>query len=439
MWTSAAHKCCRNRRGSSLHWNDNVVANFSLPPLYCDMQTRPKTYTVTEITRLIKTTLEQSYHDIWVEGEISNYHLHSSGHRYFNLKDEHAVIRVTIWRSVGAYLRFEPEDGQKVLVYGDITVYEKGGNYQLNCRKLVPVGVGELELAFRQLYEKLSAEGLFEEERKKEIPRYVSKIGIVTSPTGAAIRDIIQIAQRRNDAVELVVYPAQVQGDGAENTIAAGIAYFNSRRDIDVIIVGRGGGSLEDLWPFNTEIAVRAIASSKLPIVSAVGHEVDVTLSDLTADLRAPTPSAAAELVVWSRRDYLESVRGNLARQASLLHSLVAGAHQGLKGLLDRPVFARPMDIILQRQQYIDGLVARLLTAGKNSFEKLGNRLSLSMSRLDALSPLKILGRGYSFSRKLPGRMVLRSVADIRPGDRMETILSDGHVVSLIEDTVKER
>jgi len=403
------------------------------------MQTQPRTYTVTEITRLIKTTLEQSYQDIWVEGEISNYHLHSSGHRYFNLKDEHAVIRVTIWRPIGAYLRFEPEDGQKVLVHGDITVYEKGGSYQLNCHKLVPVGVGELELAFRQLYEKLAAEGLFDEDRKKKIPRYVSRIGIVTSPTGAAIRDIIQIAQRRNDAIELVIYPAQVQGDGAEYTIADGIAHFNGRRDIDVVIVGRGGGSLEDLWPFNTEITVRAIAASKIPIVSAVGHEVDVTLSDLVADLRAPTPSAAAELVVWSKRDYLELVHAHLIRQASLLHSLVVGARQTLKAFLDRPVFTRPYDVILQRQQYLDSLAGRLHIAGKNSLEKLKSRLSLSMSRLDALSPLKILGRGYSVSRKLPGKTLLKSVVDIHPGDRMETILSDGRVVSLIEDVVKKR
>ncbi|MFQ6008837.1 MAG: exodeoxyribonuclease VII large subunit, partial [Candidatus Zixiibacteriota bacterium] len=287
-------------------------------PLYSDMHMQPQAYTVTEITRLIKSTLEESFYDIWVEGEISNYHLHSSGHRYFNLKDENAVIRVTLWRSIGAYLKFEPEDGQKVLVYGNITVYERGGNYQLNCQKLVPVGVGELELAFRQLYEKLSAEGLFDEERKKKIPQYAFQIGIVTSPTGAAIRDIIQIARRRNDSVTLLIYPAQVQGDGAEYTIAAGIEYFNSRDDIDLLIVGRGGGSLEDLWPFNTEVTVRAIAASRIPVISAVGHEVDVTLSDLVADLRAPTPSAASELAVWSKREFLELVDSNLRRQASL-------------------------------------------------------------------------------------------------------------------------
>jgi exodeoxyribonuclease VII large subunit len=403
------------------------------------MHTQPQAYTVTEITRLIKSTLEESFYDLWVEGEISNYHHHTSGHRYFNLKDENAVIRVTLWRSVGAYLRFEPEDGQKVLVFGNVSVYEKGGQYQLNCRKIVPVGVGELEIAFRQLYEKLSAEGLFDEDRKQELPRFPAKIGIVTSPTGAAVRDIIQIARRRNDAVALILYPAQVQGDGAEDTVASGIKYFNCRNDIDLIIVGRGGGSLEDLWPFNTEISVRAIAASQLPVVSAVGHEVDVTLSDLAADLRAPTPSAAAELAVWSKQEFLDSVSSNLVRQASLLGAAVASARQNLSALLRRPVFLRPLDLILQHQQYLDNLTRQLYTAGKNSFDRHKNRLLLSVSRLDALSPLKILARGYSVSRELPRRRLLKSVLDIRIGQRMETVLSDGQLVSLVEEIVKRK
>jgi exodeoxyribonuclease VII large subunit len=398
------------------------------------MHTPPRAYTVTEITRLIKNTLEESFYDIWVEGEISNYHLHSSGHRYFNLKDENAVIKVTLWRSIGFSLKFEPEDGQKVLVYGNITVYEKGGNYQLNCQKIVPVGVGELELAFRQLYEKLAAEGLFDEDRKKEIPPYPTKIGIVTSPTGAAVRDIIQIARRRNDAVELILYPAQVQGDGAEHTIAAGIEYFNSRDDIDVIIVGRGGGSLEDLWPFNTEIAVRAIAASRIPIISAVGHEVDTTLADFAADLRAPTPSAASELAVWSKQEYLDTLRRHVMRQADLLSALVDNARRNLAALLGRPVFLRPLDLVLQRQQYLDGLSQRLYLAGKNCFEKQRNRLLLFVSRLDTLSPLKILARGYSVCRRLSDKKLVRSVDEVRVQERIETTLTDGRVVSFIEN-----
>ncbi len=403
------------------------------------MQQQPQAYTVTAVTRMIKTALEESFYDIWVEGEISNYIHHSSGHRYFNLKDENAVLKVTLWRSLGAYLKFEPENGQKVLVYGNITVYEKGGQYQLNCRKIVPVGIGALELAFRQLHEKLSREGLFDEDLKKEIPAYPQKIGVVTSPTGAAIRDIIQIARRRNDAVQLIIYPAQVQGEGAESTIKAGIEYFNTRDDIDVIVTGRGGGSLEDLWPFNTETAVRAIAASEIPVVSAVGHEIDTTLSDLVADLRAPTPSAAAELVVWSKQEFTAQVEGNLLRQARLLSGLVQQGRHSLRSLLSRTVFARPHDLVYQKQQHLDGLVRVLTAAGKNCFERHRNRVSLLMSRLEALSPLKILSRGYSVSRKLPRAELLKTVNDILAGDRMETILADGRVISFVEQVKKSK
>lgn len=403
------------------------------------METATQAYTVTAITRRIKEALEDSLQGVWIEGEVSNYLHHGSGHRYLNLKDERATIKLTIWKSVGAYLKFEPENGQKVLAYGDITVYEKGGSYQLNCRKLVPVGVGELELAFRQLHEKLEAEGLFAAERKAAMPLFPQKIGIVTSPTGAAIRDIIQIARRRNNSVELIIYPAQVQGDGAEKTIAAGIEYFNSRKDIDIIITGRGGGSLEDLWPFNTEVTVRAIAASRIPVISAVGHEVDTTLADLVADLRAPTPSAAAELAVWSKREMAERLAYFSHRQASLLDRLVKAARSELSALMDRPVFARPLDLIVQRQQQLDSLTRALGSAGKNSFEKHKNRLSLSLARLESLSPLKILARGYAVSRKLPQGNLIRSVKDILPGDRMETVLADGRVKSFVEEVKTDK
>ena len=386
---------------------------------------------------MIKTALEESFFDLWVEGEISNYLHHGSGHRYFNLKDENAVLRVTLWRSVGTRLQFEPENGQKVLAYGDISVYEKGGSYQLNCKKLVPVGVGPLEIAFRQLHEKLSKEGLFDDDRKRPLPSYPMKIGVVTSPTGAAIRDIIQIARRRNNAVQLIIYPAQVQGDGAEETIAAGLAYFNTREDIDLIITGRGGGSLEDLWPFNTELAVRAIADSRIPVISAVGHEIDVTLSDLAADLRAPTPSAAAELAVWSQREFRQDLRSIIVDQAGYLQGLVETSQHHLAGLLTRPVYTRPSDMIDQRRQYVDNMSRLLTAAGKNRFDVLKNSLSLRLSRLDALSPLKVLARGYAVSRKLPRRQLIQSADDVLPGDRMETILSDGRLISFVEEVKK--
>jgi exodeoxyribonuclease VII large subunit len=402
------------------------------------MPREQKAYTVTAITRMIKTALEESFFDLWVEGEISGYIHHSSGHRYFNLKDENAVIRVTLWRSVGATLRFEPENGQKMRVYGDISVYEKGGNYQLNCRQIVPVGVGPLELAFRQLYERLSKEGLFEESRKRPIPRYPQTIGVVTSPTGAAIRDIIQISRRRNRTVQLILYPAQVQGDGAEQTIAAGIDYFNTREDVDLVIIGRGGGSLEDLWPFNSEVTVRAIVRSRIPVISAVGHEIDVTLSDLASDLRAPTPSAAAELAVWSGAEFEDLVQTSLYRQASRLNLLVTRARQNLAALVQRPVFIRPFEMVHQRQQYLDNLVRVMTMAGKKRFQEHQNALSLLLTKLEGLSPLKILARGYSVSRRLPDGLVLVGSADISPGQRMETRLSSGRVISLVEEINKK-
>jgi len=388
---------------------------------------------------MIKSTLEESFRSLWVEGEISNYLHHSSGHRYLNLKDEKAVLKVTIWRSVGPSLDFEPRNGQKVLAFGDIAVYEKGGQYQLNCRRLVPVGVGALEIAFRQLREKLTGEGLFDDDRKQAMPDYPETIGVVTSPTGAAVRDIIQIARRRNDSVKLIVYPAQVQGDGAEETIKAGIEYFNTRNDIDLIITGRGGGSLEDLWPFNTETTVRAIASSRIPIITGVGHEIDTTLADMVADKRAPTPSAAAELAVWSKEEYRRRIDTNLVRQVNLLDGIAEIARGRLTGLLGRLPFARPFDLIRQKQQYQDNLVRLLVAAGKNNFEKHRNRLSLAVSRLDTLSPLKILDRGYSVSRKLPRKSLLKSIDQIASGEKIETILADGRLVSSVEITEKTK
>lgn len=403
------------------------------------MTTPPKAYTVTAITRMIKTALEETFLDIWVEGEISGYLHHTSGHRYLTLKDENAVIKVVMWRAIGAYLKFEPKNGQKVRVRGDITVYEKGGNYQLSAKEILPVGIGPLELAFRQLYEKLSGEGLFDEVRKRPIPQFPSRIGIVTSPTGAAIRDIINIARRRNDSVQLVIYPAQVQGDGAEKTIAAGIAYFNTRDDIDLIIVGRGGGSLEDLWPFNTEVTVRAIVASTIPVVSAVGHEIDTTLSDMAADLRAPTPSAAAELVVWSKAEFREQIQGMLSSQASELQYLVDHARLELKSLMSRSVYIRPLDRVEQQQQRLDDTVRLLVFGGKMRLAEYRNALSLVLSRMDSLSPLKVLVRGYSVSRRLADGLVLKSVRDIRAGEQIETILADGRVVSTVDSATESR
>jgi exodeoxyribonuclease VII large subunit len=397
-----------------------------------------KPFTVTAITRMIKSALEEMYPDIWIEGEISGYIHHSSGHRYFSLKDQNAVLKCAMWRSVGAYLKFEPENGQKILCRGDITVYEKGGQYQLSCKEILPVGIGPLELAFRQLHEKLSKEGLFDEDRKRALPEFPTTIGIVTSPTGAAIRDIVQIATRRNDTVQLIIYPAAVQGTGAEETIAAGIRYFNTREDIDLIICGRGGGSLEDLWPFNTEITVRAIVDSRIPVVSAVGHEIDITLSDLASDLRAPTPSAAAELAVWSKQEFKERINGEVYLQTQRLQSMVKHARQELNSLLKRPVFERPLDLVNQRRQYVDQLTRLTTISGKNLFERHKNNLSLIMSRLDTLSPLKTLARGYSVTRDAKSGKVVTSIKNLSVGTQTETTVTDGRFRSTINEMIPE-
>jgi len=396
-----------------------------------------KIYSVTAITRRIKYTLEESFPQVWIEGEVSNYIHHGSGHRYLSLKDDNATIRLTIWRSVGRSLKFEPENGMKVRAFGDISVYEKGGSYQLNVRKLMPAGVGELEVAFRQLHEKLSAEGLFEAERKRVLPPYPKTVGIVTSPTGAAIRDIIQIARRRNRYVRLILYPALVQGKGAAESIAAGIEYFNERDDIDIIIIGRGGGSLEDLWAFNEELPVRAVAASGIPVVSAVGHEIDTTLADLAADLRAPTPSAAAELVVWDRRESVERLKGYLAALAHGLRITLESRQGELRHLVTSPVYRRPEELVREKQQHLDNLIRIFDNAGKNVLDKMRNSLSLNLSRLESLSPLGILRRGYAVLKDLSTGKTIRSVKKLKRDDRIEAVLSDGIATASIRDIKK--
>lgn len=393
-----------------------------------------KIYTVTAITRLIKYTLEESFPEVWVEGEISNYLHHSSGHRYLVLKDQNATIKLTIWRSVGQYLKFEPENGMKVRAFGSIAVYEKGGNYQLNVRKLMPVGVGDLEVAFRQLFEKLSKEGLFDDSLKKPLPEYPMTVGIVTSPTGAAIRDIINIARRRNDSVKLILYPAQVQGEGSEQTIIDGIKYFNSRADIDVVIIGRGGGSLEDLWAFNEEALVRAVVASEKPIVSGIGHEIDTTLSDLAADLRAPTPSAAAELSIWDKEDFFQHIVDCLSQMEYSTSQIFKRYRSDLLQYMNRPVYQRPEGAVRDREQTLDNLLRHFENAGKNILEKKKNILSLGLSRLESLSPLAILKRGYAVIKKMPGGETVKSIGDLSGGDVIESVLKDGSVMALVKE-----
>jgi exodeoxyribonuclease VII large subunit len=392
-----------------------------------------KIYTVTEITREIKGTLEASFPLIWVEGEISNYLFHSSGHRYFSLKDENAQIRCTLWKYRGEYLRFEPADGMKVTVQGSITVYERNGQYQLDVFDLIPAGVGKLEIAFQQLKEKLSQEGLFDEEHKKPIPLYPEAIGVVTSPTGAAIRDIVRIIRDRFPSVKIILRPVRVQGTGAAEEIAQAIKDFNTYGKIDVMIVGRGGGSLEDLWAFNEETVARSIYQSEIPIISAVGHEIDFTISDFVADLRAPTPSAAAQMAVPDGRVILAQMETQIRKLDSSLIGIIDYSEQRLKALKESYGLRRPFDIIAQRSQKMDEMHDWLLDSVKNYFEIKSNAVSLFKEKLKALSPTSVLKRGYSITRKLPELAVIKDASNLKTENRIEVRFSKGKIESKVE------
>ena len=392
-----------------------------------------KIYTVTEITREIRSILEENFPGVWVEGEVSNYLHHSSGHRYFSLKDENAQIRCTLWRFRGDGLQFELTDGMKVMAWGSITVYERNGQYQLDVIELIPAGVGKLEIAFQKLKEKLFQEGLFDEEHKKPIPQFPETIGVVTSPTGAAVRDIIKIIQSRFPSVKIIVNPVRVQGEEAADEIAQAIWEFNKYKKIDVMIVGRGGGSLEDLWAFNEEVVARAIYDSDIPVISAVGHQIDFTISDFVADLRAPTPSAAAQMVVQERDELLEQIEANLRNLSFCLSSLLAHSKQRLKVTKESYGFRRPFDIITQRSQKVDELGRQLVDKTKNYFEIKTNAISLLKEKLRSLSPSSVLKRGYSVARKLPELTVIKDAGILRKEDRMEVKVFKGRVESKVE------
>ncbi|OGC78981.1 MAG: exodeoxyribonuclease VII large subunit [candidate division Zixibacteria bacterium RBG_16_40_9] len=392
-----------------------------------------KIYTVSEINREIKTLVELNLPPIWIEGEISNYIHHTSGHRYFTLKDENAQIRSVLWRDIGDFLQFEIEDGMKVVIYGNISVYEKQGQYQLYVEDIVPAGLGKLELAFRQLKEKLFKEGLFDEAHKKPIPEFPQKIGIVTSPTGAAIRDLINVIQRRMPPVEIILNPVKVQGDGAVWEIAQAIADFNQFENLDVIIVGRGGGSLEDLWAFNEEIVARAIYASEIPIISAVGHEIDFTIADLVADLRVPTPSAAAELVVKDRREVLSQIRHTTQNLIDYQLSLITDDKIRVKAALESYGMKKPWDLLAQKAQRVDELLKNMGWWVNNSVRSSQKNLANLIGKLNALSPLAILKRGYGVCYKLPKFNLIKDASELELKDEVEVRLHKGKFQGKVE------
>ena len=373
-------------------------------------QPERKILTVSEVTRQIKLLLEGGIPTLWLEGEISNFKRHSSGHMYFVLKDENSQIPCVMWRGRNSGLFFTPQDGMKVQARGNVSVYEKRGYYQFEVIQMQPAGIGELQMAFEQLKRKLKAEGLFDEKYKKEIPRFPEKIGIVTSPTGAAIRDLVSVIRRRFPSVQIILNPVRVQGEEAAEEIARAIDEFNEYGDVDVLIVGRGGGSLEDLWPFNEEVVARAIFRSKIPVISAVGHEIDFGISDFVADLRAPTPSAAAELVVRNREELLQTIQHLVQKMFRRIVTNIAAYKEKVNYLTNSYALRRPSDVIKQYAQRVDELSKSLETNYQHRIEMNRSRVESLAKRLESLNPHAIMKRGYSICyRKEDGKIVRRA------------------------------
>ncbi len=392
-------------------------------------------YTVSQLNNHIKhiLTSDPQMNEVWVRGEISNLTKHSSGHYYFTIKDRDSQLSCVSFRSTNRTLKFEPETSMKVLVFGSIDVYTVRGQYQMRVFDMRPDGVGELYKAFEQLKKKLDAEGLFDESHKKPIPKYPKKIGVVTSPTGAAIHDILNVAKRRCP-MDILIAPTLVQGERSARSIATSIEMLN-KTDVDVIIVGRGGGSLEDLWAFNEEVVAKAIFNSTIPIISAVGHETDYTIADFTADIRAPTPSAAAELAVPNRieiRRHVESLSTRM-EQAAIHRISEQAAH--LDHLQRQIEPERLNDFLRQNHQRIDEITSRMEYSIKTILNMKRSPLNICAGRLDAISPLKTIERGYSVTHKQEDRKVVGSISDVKKGDGLEIIVKDGTIECSVDDT----
>ncbi len=392
----------------------------------------PGIFTVSQLNDLVRELLETNFPDIWVEGEISNFRKYPSGHLYFTLKDETSEINAVMFRQRVAYLEFPPEDGMNVLTRGTVTVYGPRGKYQLEVQRMKPAGLGKLQLAFEKLKEKLKVEGLFDEVHKQPISAFPERVGVVTSTEGAAIRDIVSIIARRYPIVELRVFPVKVQGDGAAEEIAQAIEranrYHLHKEPLDALVVGRGGGSLEDLWAFNEEIVARAIYRSKIPVVSAVGHEVDVTIADFVADLRAPTPSAAAELMTPHRAEIEGRLRETLGRLVDVERSRLVNLATRLQMVTSSYAFRRPLRRLRDDQQRLDHLGEQLQRAFQVRFRSAHERLSALLGRLEAVGPTAVLRRGYAIAEDAQGRAIT-SAGQVQIGDRVAMRLHRGRLV----------
>jgi exodeoxyribonuclease VII large subunit len=432
--------------------------------------TEREVLSVSELSERLRAVLEERFPTVWVEGEISNLRTYGSGHTYFTLKDAEAQLRCVLFRNRTRRIHFEPRDGLHVMAFGSVELYAQRGEYQLVVELLEPRGAGALQLAFEQLKARLAAEGLFDAARKRPLPRFPRKIGIVTSPSGAAIKDMLRVISRRFGELHIVLAPARVQGEGAGEEIVQGLADLNALGDVDVIIVGRGGGSLEDLWAFNEEIVARAIVASKAPVISAVGHEVDFTIADFVADLRAPTPSAAAELVVREKQAIVEGLADMRVRLGRAMRRRLLHERDRVEALAHRRVLTDPARPLRDLERRVDDAVVRLHRAATATRRRAAHRLELAtrglragspvtraardrrqldhvrarlagemtrafvrgqhhlqamVGRLDSLSPLAVLGRGYSLTRTRAGAIV-RTVRQVRAGDDVSVLLDEG-------------
>lgn len=391
---------------------------------------------VSQITAQLKGLVEQEFGSVWVSGEISNFSRPQSGHCYLTLKDEAAQLRAVVWRGTASRLKFDLHDGLEVVCRGRLDVYPPRGSYQLVIEKIEPLGVGALELALQKLRERLEKEGLFLADRKKPLPRFPRRIGVVTSPTGAAIRDFLEVLRRRWRGVEVLIFPTRVQGETAAEEIAAAINEANRlARPVDVLVVGRGGGSMEDLWCFNEEPVIRALAASRVPTISAVGHEIDVTLADLAADVRALTPSEAAELAVPSSEDFLGGVRALEQRMHGLAERMIQQLRDRVDWLASRPVFERPEEAVRNLSRQIDDMDKRLHVSLKQNMQNQQSKLAGLAGKLEVLSPLGVLSRGYSLTQTVKNEKVLTDSNDVRVGEELLTRLAIGSVVSRVEST----
>ncbi len=389
--------------------------------------------TVSELTRRVQRTIENAFSNVCVVGEISQFTIASSGHIYLTLKDEDAVLKAIIWRSTARKLKFELEEGLELVARGSLDVYPPRGSYQLIVREVQPRGMGALQLAFRKLMKRLEEEGLFRTEHKKNLPEFPRRIGVVTSPTGAAIRDIVRVVERRWPPATIYLLPRRVQGEAAAEEIAAAIRLLNARRpDLDLMIVGRGGGSLEDLWAFNEEVVARAIFDSEIPVVSAVGHEVDTSVSDFVADARVATPSAAGENVVPDQTEVGAKVENLKNRLARSLQSKVRHARQRLDSVKRSMAFRRPEMVVQERAQRVDELWEKLRGNFEHDLAMRRERVNALAGKLEALSPLRVMDRGFSVAFDSSDE-VLTSVQEVEMGDTMMTRLRDGRIYSRVE------